>query len=304
MRHLVKRGMIVLVAGLIVLTVIWYSFFRLSPYNLTEQQRQQAFLLNNPTAVSLEMQPISTTAWEFTYISFDGAKVNGQLHYPSDPAELTGKIPVMVGVHAMGRSQIRWWQDSFNGKPSLTQVHKLTRMALEKGYAVIAIDAREHGQRKNPDYLLNDIMSDLHIWGERQGYEAMIHDTVVDHRMLLNWISAQPQFDTQQVNVAGYSMGAQVSLLLAAVDKRVNKVLAIVPPHIDDKTALVSPLQWLSGLKDNAVTLISADNDEYASQDDNQRLFDLIPSTSKQHIRLNAGHILPEDYPEQLQHWF
>ncbi|GGO69725.1 alpha/beta hydrolase family protein [Bowmanella pacifica] len=304
MPKFLQRRLVILFMALVGVAAIWYNFFRLAPYSLTEQQRQQAFEVSGAADLSLKMQPLSTTAWQFTYTSFDGATVNGQLHYPAPPSEIHHKIPVLIGVHAMGRSQIRWWQDSFNGSPTLTQVHKLSRMALDAGYAVVAIDAREHGQRKNPERSLKRIMWGLHLWGERHHYEAMIHDTVVDHRILLDWLSTQPQFDNQQLHVAGYSMGAQVSLLLAAVDKRISKVLAVVPPHVDDKTALVSVLQWVAGLKDNSVTLLSADNDEHASQEDNQRLFNLIPSQSKQHIRFNAGHILPEDYPTKLQHWF
>jgi hypothetical protein len=61
---------------------------------------------------------------------------------------------VLIGIHAMGRSQNRWWQAEFNGRPPLEQTDKITRLALNKGYAVVITDACQQiiGPNSNPGY--------------------------------------------------------------------------------------------------------------------------------------------------------
>ena len=98
-------------------------------------------------------------------------------------------------------------------------------------------------------------------------------------------------------------MGGQTSLLLAGVDQRIAAVAAIVPPHLDDKTALVAPKNIMPGLADNRVWLFTANDDEYADKAQNQALFDAIPSPNKMHFHFDSGHILPSDYIEDLTDW-
>jgi dienelactone hydrolase len=204
----------------------------------------------------------------------------------------------------MGRSQIRWWQDSFKGRPTVTQVDKVAHFAKQQGYAVIAIDARYHGQRKKPTRPLASIMRDMHLWGDKQDYERMIMDTVLDYRILVDWLMTQPQFDHHNISVVGYSMGAQISLLLGAIDNRINRILAIVPPYIDNKTALVSPQNWLDGLAKKQVVLVTANNDEYATEQQNKTLFERLPSNIKQHITFEGSHILPDNYVNKIKLFF
>jgi hypothetical protein len=62
------------------------------------------------------------------------------------------------------------------------------------------------------------------------------------------------------------SMGAQMALLLAAMDTRVLSVAAMVPPHVDRKVAVVAPSTIASRLKDVEVWLLTGEDDEYASR--------------------------------------
>lgn len=210
---------------------------------------------------------------------------------------------MLIGAHAMGRSQIRWWQDSFKDRATFEQTDKITTMALTKGYAVVAIDARHHGLRKDPDLSVVDIIDNLHWWGEREPYEAMLVDTVRDHRVLLDWLVQQPQLDKTKIKLVGYSMGAQISLLLAGVDSRIHSVAAIVPPHMNSTTAVVAPLNLMAGLADNQVWLFTADDDEYASIKQNQQLFDALPNADKKLFRFDSGHLLPADYLNDFEPW-
>lgn len=57
-------------------------------------------------------------------------------------------------------------------------------------------------------------------------------------------------------------------------------------------------------LVDNQVWLLSADDDEYASSDQNLALFESFPSKDKRHLVYAGGHILPDTYVNDLGGWF
>ncbi len=296
--------MILTIGGIIAaLAATWYGLFGLKPYSVTEADFSARYAYHMAQPVQLKLSAVTEHSFDFTYNSFDGTEVNGRITYPRLPSTTDSPMPVLLGLHAMGRSQIRWWQDSFMDRPTFEQVDKITAMALDKGYTVVAIDARNHGLRKIPDYSVRDILHDLHWWGKRQPYEQMLVDTVRDHRVLLDWLVQQPQFDVNNIRLAGYSMGAQIGLLLAGVDQRIGRVAAIVPPHMNNSTAIVAPQNILSGLTDNPIWLISADDDEYASKKQNNRLFQALPNHDKQHFRFDSGHLLPADYVNTLEPW-
>ncbi|WP_264345538.1 alpha/beta hydrolase family protein [Rheinheimera sp. MM224] len=290
----------VVVAGV---AALWYGVFGLKPYSLSAEQLTARYAYPVKQQVQLELKELTPQSFEFTYQSFDGVTVNGRISYPQDPKTIQKPVPVLIGAHAMGRSQIRWWQDHFKTSATYEQTDKITAMALEKGYAVVAIDARHHGLRKDPDLSIVDIIDNLHWWGEREPYEAMLVDTVRDHRVLLDWLVQQPILDKNTIKLVGYSMGAQVSLLLAGVDSRIQSVAAIVPPHMNSTTAVVAPLNMMAGLADNQVWLFTADDDEYASIKQNQQLFDALPNADKKLFRFDSGHLLPADYVNDLEPW-
>ncbi len=298
LRYTLITAIIILLAG-----GGWFFHFSLTPYQVSYEQVQAHYAYQAGNDLHWQQTKIEDNYDEFTYQSFDGQIVNGRIKYPVTHANSTQPMPVLIGIHALGRSQIRWFQDSFRTRPTITSVDKITQQALKQGYAVIAIDARNHGLRKDPNYSIRDVMMDLHYFGDKAPYEALITDTVKDHRVLLDWIAQQPQFDPLRINVAGYSMGGQASLLLAGIDPRINNVAAIVPPHLDDKTALVAPKNVLIGLANNKVWLLTADDDEYASKQQNSMLFNLIPSENKKHFRFDSSHILPSNYVDDLTDW-
>lgn len=290
----------VVVAGV---AALWYGVFGLKPYSLSAEELAARYAYPVKQQVQLEFKELIPQSFEFTYQSFDGVTVNGQISYPLDPKAIQSPVSVLIGAHAMGRSHIRWWQDHFKTSETFEQTDKITAMALAKGYAVVAIDARHHGLRKDPALSVVDIINNLHWWGEREPYENMLVDTVRDHRVLLDWLEQQPMLDKNNIKLVGYSMGAQVSLLLAGVDSRIQSVAAIVPPYMNDTTAVVAPLNVMAGLADNQVWLFTADDDEYASIKQNQQLFDALPNPDKKLFRFDSGHLLPADYLTQLEPW-
>jgi dienelactone hydrolase len=297
------------------LGALWWALFALKPYDITPEQLAARYAHTTasaaPAAVRLSTaQPITlgqTAAWasDLALPSFDGVVAPGRIIYPADPALHAAPRPVLLALHAMGRTHWRWSQAEFKGRPTIENTHRVAELALQQGYVVIALDAREHGDRKNADKPLNsrELLRNLHWWGEREPYERLIVDTVKDWRVLLDWVVQQPQFDRSNIRAAGYSMGAQMALLLAGTDARVSAVAAMVPPGLSNRVAAVAPLNVAPQLAATPVWLLTADDDDYASIDDNAALFAALPGAGKQHLRFAGGHLLPADYVARLLPW-
>jgi dienelactone hydrolase len=279
----------------------WYVFLALDETPIEQSEIIKQYQYDKSKTIELTLMEVKPRLFTFTYKSFDGSIVNGQISYPTSYSE---KYPVLIGISAMGRGYQRWWSKSFKGRKTVTQVNKITELADQNGYVVISIDARYHGKRKKPERTLRSIMNDLHFFGDKADYEAMIKNTVIDHRVLLDWLSQQDNIDSNNISVAGYSMGGQISLILGSIDQRVNKIISIVPPYIDDKTALVAPKNFISLLKNKKVLLLTADDDENASKSENDLLFKQIKTSSKERIDFSGGHILPSNYVESLSRIF
>jgi pimeloyl-ACP methyl ester carboxylesterase len=290
-----------------VLGALWWALFALKPYEISREELDQRYAhasrASNESAITLE--PVSAdrgAAFDLRFRAADGAHVVGRIVYPSETRNRTKPFPVLIGMHGLGRTHLRWWQSELRGRATIENTHLITALALEHGYAVVALDARRHGARE-PGFAASDLLFDMKLWGKREPYERMIVDTVKDYRTLLDELQLRPELDMSNVRVAGYSMGAQMALLLAAHDSQVHSVAAMVPPHIDDKVAAVSPRRSAYGLHNKRVWLLSANEDEYASREENRSLFDALPSTDKKHLQFDSGHALPKAYVETLSEW-
>ncbi|MGN6827591.1 hypothetical protein [Paucibacter sp. M5-1] len=182
-----------LLGGVALIGALWWGLFGLKPYQISAAELQARYAYSPPQDLALQLAPIKDLAQDFSFTSFDGSIVNGRIRYPSDPATAGAPFPLLIAMHGMGRSHWRWWQAEYKGGKTLEHTHKLTELALQRGHAVIAIDARRSGARKDPKVDIEQLMDDLHLWGQREPYEAMLVDTVRDHRLLLDWVTRLPR---------------------------------------------------------------------------------------------------------------
>lgn len=284
----------------VLLFATWYFFIALKPVPMSQTDILSAYEYQGDKSINLKLAPLEDRNYEFTFKSFDGQEVTGQIAYPET---ISRSYPVLLGIPAMGRSYVRWFVESFKGRPTLTQVNKIAEAAKKKGYVVISIDSRYHGKRKDPDKTLRSIMLTMDVLGNKTDYQAMIKDTVLDYRMLLDWIDSQEQLDSKRITVAGYSMGGQVALLLSSIDNRIAKTISIVPPFIDDKVALVAPVNVVNQLTNERVLLLTADDDENASVEQNNLLHQRIGNQDKKQVIFKGGHVLPPEYISSVAGW-
>ncbi len=303
----------------------WWMVFGLKPYTLEPAALQARYAVSAPAhgaaasmgsagapSVSrLQLTPAAVpfpgaVAFDLAFTSFDGAQAVGRIVFPSDPTRRAAgsSWPVLLGLHALGRTHLRWWHEAVRERPTIENTHRITEMALQQGFVVVALEARGHGVRRGDAPIPSAVLENLHVWGAREPYERMIVDTVRDYRVLLDQLAHRPELNTTQVAAVGYSMGAQMALMLAGVDDRVQAVAALVPPHLDQKVAVVAPVNVVGTLQGRRVWLVTADADEYASVKDNAALFAALPvEPQNRHLRHPGGHLLPADYVDGLGPW-
>lgn len=75
------------------------------------------------------------------------------------------------------------------------------------------------------------------------------------------------------------------------------------PPGPTNRVAVVAPLNVAPKLASTRVWLLTGDDDDHASVDENAALFAARPGAGKQHLRFASGHLLPADYVERPLPW-
>ncbi|GHG70887.1 alpha/beta fold hydrolase [Comamonas sp. JC664] len=221
----------------------------------------------------------------------DGARI------PTRVLEPEGRIanpPIAVLLHGLTRRKEDWLSDA-----GPTHGGVLKDELLRAGYRVYLLDARRHGERATPEAKPGALARLAHQ-GEPARYVAMIADTVRDAQALLEAVLAKGQ--PPRVLVAGYSMGAQVALLLAAREPRITHLVTMVPPHIDPSMEEVAPSRHMAKVHQDWL-LLTANQDDFAPVADSRALFDAAPSRRKRHKTFDGGHALPRAYLDEVRRW-
>lgn len=203
--------------------------------------------------------------------------------------------PVAVLLHGLTRSKDDWLSEA---EPTFGGA--LTEQLRSAGYRVYLMDARRHGARATPDARPGALAKRAHA-GEPGPYQAMIVDTVRDAQALLTQVLANGK-KPPRVLVAGYSMGAQVGLLLASREPRITHLVTMVPPHVDPVLGDAAPVNRM-GQVHQAWLLLTANRDVFSTEEDTRKLFDAAPSKRKTRRAFDSGHALPREYLDEVRRW-
>ena len=113
------------------------------------------------------------------------------------------------------------WLDGFTGSKERT-IPKLKALA-KKGYLAISFDVYEHGERS----IEGDDLTERVFANFRSGMWLIIGRSSDDAIKVLNW--AEKTFDiSDKICMGGFSMGGDISVVVAGMDKRVKCVAAVV----------------------------------------------------------------------------
>jgi predicted esterase len=247
------------------------------------------FSYDSAEDINLSLTPLKDDALgeraEIRFTSDDGQAVNGLIAFAKNKAS---SKKLALALHPMGIDQQFWWSEK-----SPLAAQKMTARLREKGYTVISLDARMHGERGRPGFGPRELIKRAHS-AEPRLYIDTIIGSVRDYRIVLNW--AKTEFSPDEVLVMGYSMGAQMSLLLASFEPSVDTVLAMVPPFVGSPTSPVAPRIHVQRITDAKVLWLAGSSDPHSDQNQTQETFDQISSADKTLTWFDAGHRLPPEF--------
>lgn len=218
-----------------------------------------------------------------------------------DDQDITGYIyenpktpdtaPVAILFHGMTRSSLDWLADGFP-----TYGGKFSKLLLSKGFRILAIDARAHGYRQGPVSAYDTIKSLRK--GDKGPYQSMVQLSVADYKAVLAYASANYP-NAKSTLLAGYSMGAQMAMIVTAGTPQITHLITMVPPYVGEVPS-VSPLTHAPSIKAPWL-LLTANSDRFSTIEQNRHLADEAISVS--HVTFDSDHALPETYLESVNQW-
>ena len=165
---------------------------------------------------------------------------------------------------------------------------------VNHGFAVLALDAPYHGERKNPQVT----QTDTDIFGNT------IHEGVREYRAAIDWLIKRKDIDSHRIGLLGYSLGAMMGAILGAVDERIQDLVLCVggdpivsfapfiPEGKRDNMYAVSPSLFIGHIAPRKILMLNGKQDRVMLQTASERLFDAAhqPKTIEWY---DSGHILP-----------
>jgi dienelactone hydrolase len=245
----------------------------------------QAELLGKQTFPAYTREKIS-------FAGFGGSRVPGYLALPRTG---TGPFPVVLLIDGVGGSKERWFQDDSWPRGPL-----LTNALTGAGIAVLALDARFHGERAAENGYRNPRFS------AQPADRDMIAQSIVEHRRALDYLATRPEIDTTRIGALGLSMGGIMTFALSAMDPRIKASVAGVTPIEPMKETIaipIAPQTFAGAIGTTPFLMLMGRTDGFYTVADAQRLFELIPSPRKDIVFFDSGHRLPPEYATRAVEW-
>jgi pimeloyl-ACP methyl ester carboxylesterase len=168
------------------------------------------------TAGPGRVYPIS----EVSFLSNDGVRISA-LYGVSASAD--DRLPAVVLLHDLGGDKSEWLSTT-----------DLFIDLLERGYAVVAIDMRGHGQTPLPDSRQVLLIEDL-------------ENSFLDVHGTLNWLLSQRAIDPNRIALIGNGSGGNVAFVSSGVFPQQVKTSISLSPGLWEASSL-SPLVIGRGL--------------------------------------------------------
>lgn len=242
---------------------------------------------------NVDVQEETTTEFarriEFTYSTFDNQLVPARLEIPKG----TQMPPVIILLHGLTQSREQWWRTD-DGPYSFPSHHR--DALVQAGFAVLAIDARSHGERKS-DTDFDDLLVYLSN-GYVDAVRKLIAETAIDVRGAIDALNQVGGVNVDQVGLVGYSFGAFAGYLASAVDPRIDASLLMAMPILPvtegQGASFTSPLAYAPGFEGKTLGFIAATEDTIYTRESFDALVAELPAEPQVNW-IEGGHDLPED---------
>lgn len=231
-----------------------------------------------------------------TYRSVHDQRVPALLILPKQPRE--ERLPCVILMHGLGGDK-RMFQMLWG---------PLTRA----GFALFAIDAQYHGERKPSD--------DIPFFGmyPYRARDALIQ-TVIDLRRGVDYLQTRKEIDPDRIGYIGASMGGIIGAMFAGVDERVKAPVLLVaggdwkilmerstlsvwrdaarnnPQQMQEALRVmdvVDPVNWVGRIAPRPVLFINGDADDVVPVESNKALHNAA-GEPKKIVWYKGGHVPP-----------
>ncbi len=143
-----------------------------------------------------------------------------ELHASFDmPIGVSAPIPAVLLLHGYGEDRMVW--------------RDFTQQLLGRGWAVMALDLRGHGQSKTKN------QRPIQATAE---WRTSAHEFPIDLDPALDWLKARQRIDTQKIVVIGADVGANLALIASGRFPEVRTVVAI-KPNLSESLAMAGSAQ-------------------------------------------------------------
>ncbi|WP_242206521.1 alpha/beta hydrolase [Aestuariivivens insulae] len=227
------------------------------------------------------------------FTGVNNSKVPAYLITPNNGED---KHPIVFLVDGIYGSKERWLQDDSWPKGGL-----VTKAFLDKGFAVITLDAVYHGERAYE----NDFNPPP--WPRSFPYEArqMFMQTAVEYRRALDYISTRNDIDASRIGFLGLSMGGLITFEITSTDSRIKTAVAgLTPIWKNPEYQPWAPYTYAGHIKCNSFLMFMGNKDPVYTMEDAHQLFDLIPLTEKDFVEYSVKHEPPKEYVKMVTDWF
>ncbi|MCL6532899.1 MAG: alpha/beta fold hydrolase [Armatimonadetes bacterium] len=239
------------------------------------------------------------TVYKVVYRSARDQKVPAFLILPKNRPE-NEKLPCVILMHGLG------------GDKRMFQM--MWGMLTQAGFALFAIDAQYHGERKPED---NSPFFGMYPYRTR---DALIQ-TVIDLRRAIDYLETRKEIDPQRIGYIGASMGGILGAIFAGVDSRVQAPILLVAGGdwkiLMEKSTLslwretsktnpelvkealkvmdvVDPVRWVGRISPRPVLMINGDADHIVPVESNKALHEAAREP-KTVVWYKGGHVPPPD---------
>jgi dienelactone hydrolase len=244
-----------------------------------------------------------THAWNCTWqrVEFDsprGGRVTGLLIKPKGVA----RPAVVLSLHGAGQSKSFTWVAA--------------GPLIERGYAVLGLDAALHGDRKGSETA--KFRTDLMVT------QKVVLQTVVDYRRAMDYLATRKDVGGTAFGVMGLSMGAVQGAILAAADDRVAAALlvsgggdletymahssrpgsrealeALAAPGMKAEAAKMDPVNYVAYIRPRVVWFLNGRRDTVCPPEAAQALH-AAARDPKRVIWYDGGHLPPSDVAKRV----
>lgn len=243
---------------------------------------------------------------DVSFSGFDGSTATGVFIRPVSE----GRYPVVLLLHGLGGS-----------KETMT-LH-LAQPLIDRGYAVFALDAPFHGERRTTESkkefaelyfgiaktkTTGDLFAKINAIDAENRYRKFLQgicfEGVLDYERALDYLITRPEVDPKRIGLFGYSFGSIMGSILAGIDSRVrvavlgvggDPVLPSIPTMPADfrDRAYLGACSLYVGHTEAPILMLVGEKDDVIGREASDRLYDAAGPAKSRKI-YPTGHSLPE----------